>query len=216
VRDRVHYLDLARQPYTPPNPGLHHRNETLAGIADPHLLLHVGRQGTWSTAGRFGISVPVGRTEANPFELGRQGLRHQHNQFGTGTWDPLLGGSLGRTIGPFDLQINALVRLTLAENRHGYRAGNRYSVMADATRRLGPVWRAEGGLLLAREEAERWDGRVESEGNLGRTDLFLSLGAARTVSSRDALSVRLQRPLVTEATGEQVEIPAVLSLAWSR
>ncbi len=217
VRDRVHYLDVARQPYTPPNPDLHHRNETLTGLADPQLAVHFGHQGTpWAVAARVGVSIPLGRTEPNPFELGRRGLWHQHIQFGTGTWDPIFGVAVGRGIGSFDAQLGGIVRLTLAENNHGYQAGNRYGIQLDASRKVGHAWNGNAGLLLAHERAERWSGRIETEGNLGRTDLFLSLGAGRAIPSVGSLSVNLQLPLVSRTTGDQVKIPVILSLAWTR
>ena len=217
VRSRVHYQDLSRQPYAPPNPDLHHRNETLVHLADPQVALHLGHQATpWSVAARVGVSVPLGRTEPDPFELGRLGLWHQHIQFGTGTWDPILGLAVGRSVGGFEAQLNGVARLTLAENEHGYRAGNRYSILLGAGRRLGDAWSADAGLSLAREEPEKWGGRIEDEGNLGRTDLFLSLGAGRAFPPIGTLALNLQVPLMSETTGEQVKIPIILSLVVSR
>lgn len=217
VRDRVHYQDLARQPYMPPNPDLHHRNETLIGVADPQATIHVAHLGTpWTVAGRIGVSVPLGKTEPNPFELGHLGLWHQHIQFGTGTWDPVLGMAVGRSIGTLEMQLSGLARLTVVENEHSYRAGNRYSFLFGATHKLSESWIADAGLILAREEPEKWDGYVEEEGNLGRTDLLLSLGAGRGIVSLGAVVLSLQIPLLSETTGEQVKIPVVVSVVWTR
>ena len=217
VRDRVHYEDLARQSYTPPSPDLHHRNETLAGLADPQLSVHFGHQlEPWTLAARIGVSAPIGRTEPNPFELGNRGLRHQHTQFGSGTWDPILGVAVGHSFGALHMQLGGIARLTLAENEHGYRAGNRYSLPLGAARGLGKSWNANVGLMLAREEPEEWGGRIEDEGNLGRTDLLLSLGAGRVIASLGGFALNLQLPIVSETTGEQVKIPVIFSLAWTR
>jgi hypothetical protein len=215
VRDRVHYLDLNRQPYTPPNPGLHHRNETLTGVSDPELTLHVGHQGTaWSVGGRFGLSVPLGRTEPNPFELGRQGLWHQHIQFGTGTWDGILHFAAARSLGPVGLDLNGAAKLTFYENTHGYRAGNRYAARAGISHVFGKAWSVDGGLLLSNEKAETWNGRIETEGNLGRTDLFLSIGGARFVGPKNRFYMNLEVPLHSHATGEQTEIPVIFAIGW--
>ena len=217
VRDRVHYLDLARQPYTPPNPGLHHRNETLTRLADPQLMLHFGKLSkSWTVTGRAGLSIPLGQTEPNPFELGRLGLWHQHIQFGTGTWDPVLGIAVARSFGAFDTQLSGFARLAFYENRHGYRAGNRYSGMFSAAHKLGSAWSANSGLVLVNESAERWSGRIETEGNLGRTDLLLSLGVGRAFRSFGSMSLNVQVPLASHSTGEQVKIPVILSLGWER
>ena len=217
VRDRVEYLDLARQPYQPPNPGLHHRNETLARLADPQLGVALGhRWELWTLAGRAAISIPLGRTEPNPFELGHHGLWHQHIQFGTGTWDPIFSLAVARSAGPFELRLSGVSRLTLAENDHGYRAGNRYSGQFEAAPKLGDDWSAAVGLILAREEAETWDGRMEAEGNLGRTDLFLSLAGGRAIPPIGTIALAIQIPLASETTGDQVEIPVILSMTWGR
>lgn len=216
VRDRVHYLDLSRQPYTPPNPGLHHRNETLTGFADPQLGLSYGRHWLpWTVAARLGVSIPLGRTEANPFELGRLGKWHQHIQFGTGTWDPIGGLAVGRTAGPVDLQLSGIARIPTTENGHGYKAGGRYSLLLRGSPYLGHDWNAGAGLTLAREEAEKWSGVIESEGNLGRTDLFLTLSGGRRVPPLGGFSLSVEVPLASRTTGEQVKIPIILSLQWS-
>ena len=66
-----------------------------------------------------------------------------------------------------------------------------------------------GALAVAR-------GRIETEGNLGRTDLFLSLGGGHSLPPFGALSASVEVPLASEATGEQVDIPVIVSLQWSR
>ena len=97
---RVQFEDEDRQPFVPAEGETHHRNETVAGLADPVAAAARGAAGrTWTTAARAGVTVPLGRTEPNPFALGREGLPHQHVQFGTGTWDPMLGLAAGRRLG---------------------------------------------------------------------------------------------------------------------
>jgi len=217
VRDRVHYEDLNRQPYTPPHPGLHHRNETLTRPADPQVALHFGRNlETWTFAGRAGVSIPIGRTEPNPFALGDQGLWHQHIQFGTGTWDPLLGVSAARSFGAFDTELNGYARLILYENDHGYQAGNRYLGSLLASHGFARTWKGSAGIIVAREMPERWDGEIESEGNLGRTDVLLSLEASRGFKSAGAMRFALQIPISSHSTGEQVSMPVVFALGWEK
>jgi hypothetical protein len=217
VRERVRYEDLARQAYTPPVPGLHHRNETLTGIGDPQIGLDFGHPvSQWALGARIGLSIPLGLTQPNPFELGRLGLWHEHIQFGTGTWDPILSLGAGRPVGPLDVQVTGNARLATGRNEHGYRAGNRYSALLSAGLGVGKGWTANTGLALLREEAEHWNGRLESEGNLGRTDLLMSLGGSRVVPSVGSLSLNVQFPLASRSTGEQVEIPVIFSLSWGK
>src|SRR6266850_4495812 len=124
VRDRIRFEDLARAPYVPPQPETHHRNETLTQVADPQLALLLTREpGPWTLAASIGTLIPIGRTEPNPFALGRLGLPHQHIQFGTGTWDPTVGASASRSLGATAFHAGASMKLTLYENGFGYRSG---------------------------------------------------------------------------------------------
>ena len=216
VRTRIQFQDLEHQPIDVPNGSIHHRNETLSGPGDPWLLLHGARRlGAWTVAARGGISIPLGRTQPNPFALGRLGLPHEHIQFGTGTWDPVAGLAAGRRFGPVGLTVQTIARLVFATNAHGYRAGHRFYAGAALDRRLAGAWRAVAGLDLARERTETWDGRVEAEGNLGRTDLLASVGLTRPLGA-GSFHVTAKIPLVTRATGSQVSYPLILAVGVTR
>jgi hypothetical protein len=215
VRTRIRFEDLERRPIDVPEGDIHHRNETLAGLGDPWITALAGRKlGRWSAAIRGGVTVPLGRTEENPFELGRRGLPHQHIQFGTGTWDPLAGAGAGRRFGAVTATASVIARLPVSENGHGYRAGRRVVWMTTADRRISGPWHAQAGLDYARETAETWDGVIEEEGNLGRSDLLLSAGVARQISAR-ALVVTARVPLRTRSyNGIAIDYPLILSVGW--
>jgi hypothetical protein len=217
VRTRIRFEDLEHRPIDVADGSIHHRNETLSGLGDPWLLLHGARGlGAWTVAARGGVSIPLGRTEPNPFELGRRGLPHQHIQFGTGTWDPVLGVAAGRRLGPVGLRVSGLARLVYSTNEHGYRAGHRYYASAALDRRIAGSWRGIAGLDLAREQAETWGGHVEMEGNLGRTDVLASLGLTRPLGRAGGVHVTAKVPLLTRATGAQVDYPVIVTVGWSR
>lgn len=218
VTTRVRFEDEERRPFVPAEGDIHHRDETVAGSGDPWLMLHVARPGrTWTAAARAGVSIPLGGTEPDPFELGRLGRRHQHVQLGTGTWDPLLGLAVGRRFGPFGLTATGFARLAFAENEHGYRAGHRFQAGVLADRAVSGPWRASAGLELSREEPERWHGRLdEEEGNLGRTDLLLSLGLARPVGGLGALRLAVGVPVLTRTRGAQLDYPFIVSVGLAR
>jgi hypothetical protein len=215
---RVRFEDEGRRPFVPAEGDLHHRDETVAGPGDPWLMLHAARPGpAWTTAARLGVSIPLGSTVPNPFDLGRRGQVHQHIQLGTGTFDPLLGLMAGRRLGSWGLTLTGHARLALYENEHGYKAGYRYLTGAMADRPVSCSWRASAALDLIREQPERWDGRLdEEEGNLGRTDLVLTLAALRTVSGVGGLRFALSVPLVTHARGAQLDYPLIVSVGLSR
>ena len=198
VRDRIRFEDLARASYVPPEPDTHHRNETLVGIADPQIgaLWTTAKRG-WTLNASLGTSIPLGRTEANPFALGGLGLPHQHIQFGTGTWNPTLGAAAARSLGEFGIEAIASAKLSFYENDHGYRAGNRFGFGLMTHRKLGTTLGTNLGLVLDRENAETWDGRIEEEGNLGRTDLLLAAGFARPVGPAGFLGLQVRVPIRT-------------------
>jgi hypothetical protein len=213
---RIRFEDLERRPIVVPEGDIHHRNETLVGPGDPWLMAVAGRRiGPWSAAVRGGVTIPLGKTEPNPFDLGRRGLPHQHTQFGTGTWDPLAGAGVGRRFGEVMAAASVLARLPVSENRHRYRAGRRLQITTTADRRIAGPWRAQAGLDYGRETAETWDGRIEEEGNLGRSDLLLSVGIARQIGAR-ALSLTAKVPLRTRSNGVQIDYPAIVVIGWGQ
>jgi hypothetical protein len=215
---RVRFEDDARRPFSPAEGDLHHRDETVAGPGDPWLMLHAARPGpVWTAAARLGVSVPLGSTVPDPFDLGRRGTAHQHIQLGTGTFDPLLGLMAGRRAGAWGVTLTSHARLGLHENEHGYRAGNRYLLGAMADRPVSRAWRASAALDLLREQPERWHGRLdEEEGNLGRTDLVLTLAALVAPARVGGVRVAVSIPLVTRARGAQLDYPFIVSIGLSR
>ncbi len=215
ARDRIRYETPDGAPFVPDDPELHHRNETRAGLGDPQLAGHVAREALgWELAFRAGVSAPLGRTEDNPFSAGRAGVRHQHVQFGSGTVDPILRLDAARPLGPGRGDLEAFARLVAYENARGYRAGHRAHVGAGfGTSVAGSHVRL--GLRLAREEAERWDGRLETEGNLGRTDLLAGARLTRAFAF-GTVGLDAQWTLWTRSHGDQVEPSLVVGIGWMR
>jgi hypothetical protein len=200
---------------------VHHRDETLAGIADPWLLGRWGRRlGDFLLVLRAGVSLPLGRTVPNPFALGDLGLRHQHIQFGTGTFDPVVGFQLSRAIGTAQLAAYGQGQASLYENRHGFRGPARLFGGVQGTHRLFGTLTGGLGVDVLYEGAERWDGLIQQDGNLGRTEI---LAAAILVQTFGATSVTFNarvpvyRHIVTgdEPPGS-LSSPVMVSLLVSR
>ena len=218
VDTSIRYLDGAREVEIVGD-DIHHRNETLVGIADPWLLGHLHRQrGPLSFDLRAGLSVPLGRTEEDPFALGDLGLRHQHVQFGTGTFNPVVGVEVGYDLGALALRAHALTLQVLYENGNGYRAGDRYAAGLAVTSPLGTrAWRFEGGLEAIGETAERWGGVVHmDDGNQGRFDLLAAASVGRSLGGGVEGFLGVKVPVVTHIVGGQLEYPLVVELGVSR
>jgi hypothetical protein len=212
--DRIRYLDLSGQPYMPPVPDTHHKNETLFGPTDPWLLAHLAADfDRLSIAGRVGLTIPIGSTVPNPFVLGREGLPHEHIQFGTGTVDPVVGVSIDHRFDDFTLSVWTLDRFGLMTNSHGYQPGHKLLAGVSALSSLGLTrWRFGLGLDVYRETAERWSGVLEEEGNLGRTDVIVELDARFSVAPGWWAKLGLKIPVYSAVVGEQANYPAIVTL----
>lgn len=182
VATRVEYTTPSGDAYEPLDEGVHHRDEVVWGPADFWLLLRVGGVfDKWWLAARPGVSLPIGQTSENPFALGDRGLRHQHIQLGSGTFDPVLVLEASREFDPLTVEAFAQGQASLYENSHGYRAPWRGSVgAAVGTKLLGGLSGALGGELF-HDSAERWDGAIRQDGNLGRTEILASIALRQEV-----------------------------------
>ena len=100
---------------------IHHRSESYRGISDLMLLATHRKQALFregdSLSLSLGTTLPTGKTEEDPFELGDRGLKHLHIQFGTGTFDPLLELNYSMPVaGKLGLGAYALGRFPVYEN----------------------------------------------------------------------------------------------------
>jgi hypothetical protein len=210
TRTNIAYATPDGAPYVPLDPEVHHRNETLLGFGDPWLLGRFGTvlEGVLLTA-RAGLALPLGHTEEDPFVLGAQGQRHQHIQFGNGTFDPVVMLDASRSFGRVQLSAYGQAQVTLYQNGNGFRAGNRYSAGFLGGSPL--FWMVGGGVGVdvLHEGAERWGGKIQQDGNLGRTELLA--GFSLTRSFRDTLISLVVRTSVYRHIVQGDEPPGTLS-----
>jgi hypothetical protein len=214
TRTTIQYQRLDGTPVTLDYENIHHRNETLSGLGDPWV------QGRYAfTLGKVrlsthaGFTVPLGHTVEDPFALGEEGLPHEHIQFGTGTVQPLLTLEAEQGSDSWSARLWGQAQLSVAENSHGFRAGNRFGLgLSGDLNVVGSLW-ASVGADVANEQPERWGGVVQQDGNLGRTDVLVggglhwSLGAAQ-------LGLMLRIPVYSHIIGHhgQLEYPGLLNL----
>lgn len=224
IRTTIRYRRLDGTAFTPDYENIHHRNETLAGIADPWLLGRVtGTIGALRVTTRTGFAVPLGSTEEDPFALGRAGLPHQHIQLGTGTFYPVFALDAGLPLGSARLGAYGQALVFVYENEYGYRPGNRYAGgMSADVEVLGPELRVGASSDVLSEQPERWHGVVQQDGNVGRTDVLA--GASVSYAFGKALaSLSVKVPIwqhfieTSHAHREpgQLTYPAIVNLAVS-
>ena len=154
VKDlRIRYATLAGAAYIPPYGDIHHRTETLSGVSDPSLGIDWAA-GNWMAGA--GITLPLGRTEPDPIALGRDGITHQHIQFGSGTVQPRLTMQYMRP--RFSGRLEAT--FSLYENSEGFRAPSNLIWSG------GPTFIVRGVGILPRLEGHhqtlgRWSGELD-------------------------------------------------------
>ena len=221
VGTTIQYTTPDGQPYVPADPGVHHRDETLAGIADPWLLGRWGaRLGDFLLVLRAGVSLPLGRTQPNPFLLGDAGIRHEHIQFGTGTFDPVAGFQLVRPIGSVQIAAYAQGQASLYQNTYGFRAPARFFGGVQGSHHLFGTLTGGLGVDLLYEGAERWDGIIQQDGNLGRTEILAAGVLVQTFGETSvtlSLRVPMYRHIVTAGEeGGSLSSPVMMSVLVSR
>jgi len=193
----------------------HHRDETLVGAPDPWLLARfAGAAGPVQASARVGVTLPLGKTEDDPYLRGLAGLPHQHVQFGTGTVVPVVGASLSGRAGDALLGASAIAFFGLYQNDQGFRPPTR----ALAGVRAG--WSIAGGafvpsvtLDVLAETPEVWHGRPGEEGPSGRADLLVGLGMAWTPRDPWQIEIAFRRRAASFTDAANLRSPGWLQLA---
>jgi hypothetical protein len=224
VSTTIQFRRLDGTPFEPDYENIHHRNETLYGVADPWLLGRAsGAIGKVRITTRAGLGLPAGSTEEDPFARGRAGLSHQHIQFGTGTVHPVFAIDAGVPIDRTRIGAYAQALVFVYENARGYHAGNRYTtgLFADAEAFTPKLRLGLSGDVL-NEQPERWGGVVQQDGNVGRTDVLAGVSASYAFG-RVVASVTFKTPVYQhfirrhDHGGDpgQLTYPGILNLAVS-
>lgn len=220
VDTSIRYLDAAtRAEVRLAEPEIHHRNERLVAVVDPWLLFRAsGTLGPIEVDARAGVTAPLAGTEDDPFALGDLGLAHQHIQFGTGTWNPVVGVEARYRFARWGLAAYALTQQVLYENGKGYQAGDRYAAALLATSPLGTKdFSFSLGPEGQAESAERWHGAIRTdEGNQGRIDLLAAGSVGWRLTEDLAVTGTVRARLFTHVVGGQLTYPAVFEVGLSK
>lgn len=200
---------------------IHHRNETYAGLADSDLFLGYRIRGLFKTGdvlfARLGTTVPIGRTEENPWELGEAGIEHLHIQFGTGTFNPTV--SLQYSL-PFyrNGTITASTRGTFPfyENSKTYRGPVELIYTAGFTYRLFDWFSFSGNYLGFYQSAAAWAG--ERDINTGLRYSMAAFGISLAALEGISVSTNVMFPLTQETLYDEsdaIEFGNLFSLTTS-
>ena len=186
------------------NLAIHHPTETLENFSDASLLVARKTKDAWRDGDlvivAFGTSLPIGKTEKNPYALGDAGLPHEHIQFGTGTFDPLLELYYVAPVSEHvSVSANAIGRFPLYENGKHYQGpievSSGLNVSTAVTERIGLLVGWSGFYQgYAHWEGERDDNSgIVSHAVVGGASYAIADGvvlrlAARVPTSQNTLS----------------------------
>jgi hypothetical protein len=175
----VAYETMDGAAYTPPYDDIHHRTELLAGPGDATVMLRYSlAPGGVLLTGGLGSSLPFGKTEANPYEAGAAGEKHQHMQLGTGTFLPVLSVEASGSSQRWGGYGSASGRLSLYANDKGYQAPSTASVSGGPLFRLTPKVTLLAGVEGAVESPEAWGGVLY----VGRAAIGVSASVVGSIS----------------------------------
>ena len=180
---------------------IHHRNQTYRGISDMDILLGYNRQGILmendSLTAKFGTTIPLGKTEDDPWKLGAMGKEHLHIQFGTGTFNPI--GDLRYSIpiyGGLAANVNLRGKFPFYENSKTYRGSWDVTYSAGLNYRLNDWLSVQTSYLGLYQSYAHWAGDIDI--NTGLQFSLASLGASIATPYNVPLSITLMLPIQQE------------------
>lgn len=200
---------------------IHHRNETYTGFSDVDLLLGYKVRGFFKTddalSARLGTTIPIGKTEENPWELGDTGIEHLHIQFGTGTFNPIV--SLQYNLPLYrGLTMTASARgmFPFYENSKAYRGSAELGWTAGFTYRLFDWFSFSGNYLGFYQSSAAWAG--ERDINTGLRYSMAAFGMSLATLDGISVSANVMLPLTQETLYDEsdaIEFGTLVSLTTS-
>ncbi len=190
------------------NRDIHHRNETYTGLTDMDMLLGHKFQGIFKSDDllltRLGTTVPLGKTEEDPWMLGDNGLEHLHIQFGTGTFNPIAEVHYGIPLyGGLSVSASLRGKLPFYENSKTYRGSRGLTYTAGLNYHLFERVSVQASYQGFYQSYAYWAG--EQDINTGLRFSMASLGASVAVPSNMSLSATFMLPLTQETLYDDSE-----------
>ena len=170
---RVKYTTLDGAPFIPPYGDIHHRDETLRGISDAALMLDWSPHVDWFLG--IGTTLPIGHTVPDPVALGRFGLKHEHIQFGSGTFQPIVSAQWSRAL-KVPLFIRFEDRLSLYESGGGYHPPNTFTWVGGTSLAAGRFAIAPS-ITGQYQTIGRWHGAIDEGSGFQNGGLQLQVAA---------------------------------------
>ncbi|MDA1142347.1 MAG: hypothetical protein O3B01_27610 [Planctomycetota bacterium] len=187
------------------NLDLHHRNQKLEGFGDLKLLLAHRMTGVFrdrdSLDFAFGSSLPTGDTESDPFKAADAGQAHEHTQFGSGTFDPLMEIYYSSPVSE-SLKVGGFAtgRFPFYENSNSYRGPIEITGGPQASYKLTKWLNVQASVSVFYQDYAYWSG--ERDINSGLLGTNATAGASIKIS-KTTLNLGVRFPVTQEALSDQ-------------
>ena len=153
------------------NQQIHHRDEVYRGFSDSSFLISRQCFGVLSDDDHLvvslGTSIPIGKTEDDPWKLGNAGQKHLHIQFGSGTFNPLLGLNYSTPVtGRTSVAATAHGSFPFYENSKTYRHSVELSGRTEVRYRVNAWMALHVGYSGLVQSYAHWDGEQDKNSGL--------------------------------------------------
>ena len=205
----IEYKDDQGKPYEPPYGGIHHRNETLKGLGDARVRLeyYANAKKDWVVGGGLGTTIPIGKTEEDPYELSEKSLTHQHIQMGSGTFNPVLNLKAIYSGHQWGMVSTLQTKLSLSENDKSYKPSNAVRLTAGPTYRATAKWMLVASGDVLHETQAYWGDRADPMS--GRTAIFGSASVVYRFNTTVAMMLQGQLTAAQWSVTDQITQPFV-------
>lgn len=213
----IEYKTMDGETYEPPYGDIHHRNETLLGLGDGRLeTQHYTRlSDSWIVGLGFGVTIPLGRTEEDPYIAAQNSETHQHMQMGSGTVDPVFSANALWSRERWGMTLRTNGSAPLMENSKGYRPFPVIQFGGGPTYRISPKLMATTELTLKREGQAEWNSKPDPM--TGRTVMTGGAALIYRVSPSWATMFQAQSTLMqwSEASLITQRFKGTIGLSWT-
>ncbi len=200
---------------------IHHRNETYTGFSDVDLFLGYRIRGFFKTddvlSAQLGTTIPIGKTEENPWELGDAGIEHLHIQFGTGTFNPIANLQYNLPLyRGLTMTASARGMLPFYENSKTYRGSAELGWTVGFTYRLFDWLSFSGNYLGFYQSSAAWAG--ERDINTGLRYSMAAFGMSLVTLEGISVAANVMFPLTQETLydgSDAIEFGNLVSLTTS-
>ena len=180
---------------------IHHRDATYQGFSDLDLLLAYSQRGLFQEhdmfTAKFGTTIPVGKTEKDPWILGDMGMEHLHLQFGTGTFNPIADLHYGFPVyGGLRAHASIRSKVPFYENSKTFKGSWEVTYTGGLNYQVTDWLSLQSSYLGLYQSYAHWNGEIDI--NTGLRFSMASLGASIATPYNVPLSITWMLPIQQE------------------